>query len=73
MSQEIVRLKEEVEKIEGQYNESLAQQPSRYSLELVSLRDHLQEAQSRRDDLEKEVRSVKDKLDAAYLEELTDN
>jgi hypothetical protein len=73
MNQKIVRLKAEVEKIEEQYNESFAQQRSRYSLELASLMDHLQEAESRRDALEREVQSVKDKLNTAYLEELTDN
>jgi serine/threonine-protein kinase MRCK len=56
-SQEIARLKAEVEKIEVQYNESLAQQQSRYNLELASLRDQLQEAESRRDALEREVRN----------------
>jgi hypothetical protein len=55
-SQEIIRLKAEVEKLEVQYNESLAQQQSRYNLELASLRDQLQEAESRRDALEREVR-----------------
>ena len=55
-SQEIVRLKAEVEKLEVQYNERLAQQQSRYNLELASLRDQLQEAESRRDTLEREVR-----------------
>lgn len=55
-SQEIVRLKAEVEKLEVQYNESLAQQQSRYNLELSSLRDQLQEAEARRDALEREVR-----------------
>jgi serine/threonine-protein kinase MRCK len=68
-----VRLKAEVEKIEVQYNASLAQQQSHYSLELANLRNHLQEAESRRDALEKEEQSAKDKLYAAYLEELTDN
>lgn len=55
-SQEIIRLKTEVEKLEVQYTESLAQQQSRYNLELASLRDQLQEAESRRDALEREVR-----------------
>ena len=55
-SQEIVRLKAEVEKLEVQYNERLAQQQSRYNLDLASLRDQLQEAESRRDTLEREVR-----------------
>lgn len=55
-SQEIVRLKAEVAKLEVQYNERLAQQQSRYNLDLASLRDQLQEAESRRDTLEREVR-----------------
>ena len=54
-SQEIVRLKAEVEKLEVQYNESLSQQQSRYNLEIASLRDQLQEAESRREALEREV------------------
>jgi serine/threonine-protein kinase MRCK len=57
-SQEIIRLKAEVEKLEVQYNESLAQQHSRYNLEIASLRDQLQEAESRRDTLEREVSFV---------------
>ncbi|GFG29816.1 hypothetical protein Cfor_00242 [Coptotermes formosanus] len=72
-SQEIVRLKAEVEKLEVQYNERVAQQQSRYNLDLASLRDQLQEAESRRDTLEREVQLAKDKLDAARLEELTDS
>jgi predicted RNase H-like nuclease (RuvC/YqgF family) len=73
MNQEIVRLKAEVEKVEGQYNKSLGQQQSCYILEFASLRDHLPEAESSRDALEREVQSMKDKLDTAYLEDWTDN
>ncbi|KAK7790994.1 hypothetical protein R5R35_011454 [Gryllus longicercus] len=72
-TQEIVKLKAEAEKLEMQYKESLAQQQSRYNLEIASLRDQLQEAESRRDTLEKEVQMIKEKLDAARRADLTDN
>lgn len=54
-SQEISRLKAEVEKLEVQYNESIQQQQSRFNLECSSLRDQLQESDSRREALEREV------------------
>ncbi|XP_067007456.2 serine/threonine-protein kinase Genghis Khan isoform X3 [Anabrus simplex] len=72
-TQEIARLKGEAEKLEMQYNETITQQQSRYNLEINSLRDQLQEAESRREALEREVQLTKDKLDAARLEDLTDN
>lgn len=66
-------MKAEVEKLEVQYNESLTQQQSRYNLEINSLRDQLQEEQSRREILEREVQIAKEKLEAARLENLTDS
>lgn len=56
-----------------QYNESLTQQQSRYNLEISSLRDQLQEEQSRREILERELQTAKEKLEAARLENLTDS
>lgn len=38
-----------------QYNESIAQQQSRYNMELSSLREQLHEAETHRDLLEREV------------------
>ncbi|XP_049786774.1 serine/threonine-protein kinase Genghis Khan [Schistocerca cancellata] len=72
-SQEIARLKSEVEKLQVQYNESLQQQQSRFNLECSSLRDQLQDSENRRETLEREVQAVKEKLDATRLEDLTDS
>lgn len=69
----VFRLKAEVEKRDVQYNESLAQLHSRYSLDGSSLREQLAEEVSRREMLEHEVQLAKDKLDAARLENLTDS
>ncbi|KAK6622910.1 hypothetical protein RUM43_008761 [Polyplax serrata] len=72
-TQEISRLKGEVEKLKVQYNENLTQQQSRYNIEIGSLRDQLQEEQGRREMLEREIELAKEKLDAARLENLTDS
>ncbi|XP_076236066.1 serine/threonine-protein kinase gek [Calliopsis andreniformis] len=72
-TQEINRLKAEVEKLEVQYNENLNQQQSRFNLELRSLQEQLHEAETRRDLLEREVQLTKEKLDAARLENITDS
>ncbi|XP_017876835.1 serine/threonine-protein kinase Genghis Khan isoform X1 [Ceratina calcarata] len=72
-TQEINRLKAEVEKLEVQYNENLNQQQSRYNVEIRSLQEQLHEAETRRDLLEREVQLTKEKLDAARLENITDS
>ncbi|XP_057341565.1 serine/threonine-protein kinase MRCK beta isoform X1 [Microplitis mediator] len=72
-TQEINRLKSEVEQLEIQYNENLTQQQSRYNTEIRSLQEQLHEAESRRELLEREVQMTKDKLDAARLENITDS
>ncbi|XP_046400063.1 serine/threonine-protein kinase MRCK alpha isoform X1 [Ischnura elegans] len=72
-AQEISRLKAEVEKVEVQYNENLAQQQSRFNLELSTLRDQLQEAENRRDALEREVGVLREKLEEARLEQFTES
>lgn len=72
-TQEINRLKAEVEKLEVQYNENLNQQQSRYNVELRSLQEQLHEADARRELSEREVQLTKDKLDAARLENITDS
>lgn len=51
----IFRLNTEVERLEVQYKEALQQQQARYNLELGGLREQLQEAESRREILEREV------------------
>ncbi|XP_003425741.1 serine/threonine-protein kinase Genghis Khan [Nasonia vitripennis] len=72
-TQEINRLKAEVEKLEVQYNENLNQQQSRYNLELRSLQEQLLEAETRRELLEREVQLTKEKLDNARMENITDS
>ncbi|XP_018400468.1 PREDICTED: serine/threonine-protein kinase MRCK beta [Cyphomyrmex costatus] len=72
-TQEINRLKAEVEKLEVQYNENLTQQQSRFNLEIRSLQEQLHEAETRRELLEREVQITKEKLDAARLENITDS
>ena len=58
-TQEINRLKAEVEKLEVQYNENLNQQQSRFNLEIRSLHEQLHETETRRDLLEREVQARK--------------
>ncbi|XP_046836428.1 serine/threonine-protein kinase Genghis Khan isoform X2 [Vespa crabro] len=72
-TQEINRLKAEVEKLEVQYNENLNQQQSRFNLEIRSLQEQLHEGEGRRELLEREVQLTKEKLDAARLENITDS
>ncbi|KAL6421047.1 hypothetical protein ACFW04_013572 [Cataglyphis niger] len=72
-TQEINRLKAEVEKLEVQYNENLTQQQSRFNLEIRSLQEQLHEAETRKELLEREVQLTKEKLDAARLENITDS
>ncbi|XP_033176761.1 serine/threonine-protein kinase Genghis Khan isoform X2 [Bombus vosnesenskii] len=72
-TQEINRLKAEVEKLEVQYNENLNQQQGRFNLEIRSLQEQLHEAETRRDLLEREVQLTKEKLDNARLENITDS
>ncbi|XP_063233759.1 serine/threonine-protein kinase Genghis Khan [Bacillus rossius redtenbacheri] len=72
-AQEAARLKAELERLERQCGESLAQQQSRHSAECGGLRDRLQESESLREALQREVHLVKEKLDADRLEELTSN
>lgn len=72
-TQEINRLKAEVETLEVQYNENLNQQQSRFNLEIRSLQEQLHEAETRRDLLEREVQLTKEKLDNARLENITDS
>ncbi|XP_073988373.1 serine/threonine-protein kinase gek [Rhodnius prolixus] len=72
-TQEISRLKGEVEKLEVQYKESLQQQQARFNLEMSALREQLHEADLARDVLQREVQAAKEKLDSSRLETLTDS
>lgn len=52
---EVASLRAEVERLEVQYNESVNQQQSRFTSELTTLREQLQEAEAHRTHLEREV------------------
>ncbi|XP_064212287.1 serine/threonine-protein kinase Genghis Khan isoform X2 [Tribolium castaneum] len=71
--QDNLRLKAELEKLEVQYNESLAQQQARFNLELSSLREQLHEAESHRELLEREVTELKEKQEKHRVEALSDS
>ncbi|CAB0033595.1 unnamed protein product [Trichogramma brassicae] len=72
-TQEINRLKAEVEKLEVQYNDNLNQQQLRFNQEVRGLQEQLAEAETRRELLEREVHVTKEKLDNARLENITDS
>lgn len=61
------RLNTEVERLEVQYKEALQQQQSRYSLELNGIREQLQEAESRREIMEREVLESNELSSRPYL------
>ncbi|XP_037032828.1 serine/threonine-protein kinase Genghis Khan [Bradysia coprophila] len=63
----------EVERLEVQFSEKINQQQSRFNVELSSLREQLQEAETHRDILQRELQQVRDKIDSTRLESLTDS
>ncbi|CAH1186148.1 unnamed protein product [Phyllotreta striolata] len=71
--QDSLRLKAELEKLEVQYNENLTQQQARYNMELSTLRDQLNEAETHRELLEREVKIVKEKFETSRSEALADS
>ncbi|KAL0810346.1 hypothetical protein ABMA28_010498 [Loxostege sticticalis] len=70
---DVARLQHEVEALELQYKESLAQQQARYNAELAALRDQLQETDAMRNVLNRELQSSKEKLESRRLEQLSDS
>lgn len=50
------RLKGEMEKLQSEHNEEIAQLQQKYKLEIESLKDQLLEAEVRRESLEMEVK-----------------
>ncbi|GBP98071.1 hypothetical protein EVAR_100713_1 [Eumeta japonica] len=70
---DVARLQAEVETLEMQYKESLAQQQARYNAELAALRDQLQEGDAMRTVLNRELQTSKEKLENRRLEQLSDN
>ncbi|CAG4960610.1 unnamed protein product [Parnassius apollo] len=70
---DVARLQADVEALESQYKESLAQQQARYSAELAALRDQLQEGDAVRNVLSRELQTSKEKLESRRLEQLSDS
>jgi serine/threonine-protein kinase MRCK len=59
--------------VELQYQDSLSQTQSRFSNEVSSLKEQIQEAEVARESLLKETSLLKDKVDHLRLENLTEN
>lgn len=71
MSSEASRL--ELERLEVQYSEKLNQQQARFNIELSSLRDQLNEAESHKELVQGELQQARAKFDSTRLESLTDS
>ncbi|XP_072933847.1 serine/threonine-protein kinase Genghis Khan [Epargyreus clarus] len=69
---DVARLQAEVEALEAQYAESLAQQQARHAADAAALRDQLHDADARRALLARELQQSKEKLESRRLEQLTD-
>ncbi|XP_063543530.1 serine/threonine-protein kinase Genghis Khan [Cydia strobilella] len=70
---DVARLQAEVDALELQYKESLAQQQQRYNAELASLREQLHEGDAVRSVLNRELQTSKDKLESRRLEQMNDS
>ncbi|XP_049882032.1 serine/threonine-protein kinase MRCK alpha isoform X2 [Pectinophora gossypiella] len=70
---DVARLQAEVDTLEMQYKESLAQQQARYNSELAALRDQLQEGDAMRTVLNRELQTSKEKLESRRMEQLSDS
>ncbi|XP_050555828.1 serine/threonine-protein kinase Genghis Khan isoform X4 [Spodoptera frugiperda] len=70
---DVARLQAEVETLELQYKESLAQQQARFQAELAALNDQLQEGDALRNVLNRELQTSKEKLESRRLEQLSDS
>ncbi|CAB3256072.1 unnamed protein product [Arctia plantaginis] len=69
---DVARLQAEVDALELQYKESLAQQQARFTAELAALNDQLQEGDAMRNVLNRELQTSKEKLECRRLEQLSD-
>lgn len=70
---DVARLQAEVDALELQYKESLAQQQARFTAELAALNDQLQDGDAMRNVLNRELLTSKEKLESRRLEQLTDS
>ncbi|XP_035704452.1 serine/threonine-protein kinase Genghis Khan isoform X2 [Folsomia candida] len=72
-SNELLRLKAEMEKCELEYKESLMQTQSRFTNEISSLKEAVTEAEIARDSVVKEASLLREKMDHLRLENLTES
>jgi len=72
-SNEVLRLKSELEKNELEYKDSLIQTQSRFTNEISSLKEQVTEAEIIRDSIQKEANLLREKVDHLRLENLTEN
>nr|XP_049707643.1 serine/threonine-protein kinase Genghis Khan isoform X4 [Helicoverpa armigera] len=70
---DVARLQAEVETLEMQYKESLAQQQARFQAELAALNDQLQEGDALRNVLNRELQTSKEKLESRRIEQMSDS
>ncbi|CAG4980517.1 unnamed protein product [Colias eurytheme] len=70
---DVAKLQADIEALEAQYAESLAQQQARYSSEVSALREQLHETDALRSMLNRELQTSKEKLENRRLEQLTDS
>lgn len=67
------RLKSELEKIHLEYKESLNQAQARYTNDLDSLKDQIQETEASRESLQQEVNMLREKIERLRLESMTES
>jgi len=67
-----VRLKTELENMELHYKDTINHTQSRFSNEISSLKDQMQEAEASRESILKEANLLREKLDHLRLENLTE-
>ncbi|CAH2269995.1 jg6469 [Pararge aegeria aegeria] len=70
---DVAKLQADIEALESQYSESLAQQQARYAAELAALRDQMHEGDALRSRLNRELQTSKEKLENRRLEQLNDS
>lgn len=71
-NQEINRLRGELETLDAQHKETLAQIQTRHTSEISNLREQIQEMENIQENLEREIIALKDKLEEARSESTLD-
>ncbi|XP_022241493.1 serine/threonine-protein kinase MRCK alpha-like isoform X2 [Limulus polyphemus] len=72
-TQEINRLKTELENLNGQHKTALGQQQAKYTTEVTNLKEQVQEADNKVEILQKEISGLKEKLEQARSESALEN